>query len=72
MQSLPTYLPAQDASSLRLQEMSGGAIQVLLKPAEGGNCQHLASNSDSIGEYTGTRPVHISFMFLYLVGLEPV
>lgn len=34
MQSLPTYLPAQDASSLRLQEVSGGAIQVLLKPAE--------------------------------------
>lgn len=33
MQSLPAYLPAQDAPSTRLQEMSGADVQVLLKPA---------------------------------------
>lgn len=32
-QSLPTYLPAQEAPSTRLQEMSGVDVQVLLKPA---------------------------------------
>lgn len=33
MQSLPAYLPAQEAPSTRLQEMSGVDVQVLLKPA---------------------------------------
>lgn len=76
MQSLPTYLPAQDTSSLRLQEMSGGGIQVLLKPAEQGSCQHLASSSDPTGEHISNKPMsfmglHMSFKLLHLIGLGP-
>lgn len=57
MQSLPTYLPARDTSSLRVQEMSGGGIQVLLEPAEQGSCQHLGRHSDPIREYISNKPI---------------
>lgn len=73
MRSLPTYLPAQDAPSTRLQEMSGADIQVLLKPA--GWRELSASGPEQwscqgVQQQQGHCPLLMPFMVL-LRGLGP-